>query len=680
MDGTQIFSQSQCPAITRLLGKPAFIGAIVADPGDPTLLPLVGGSWYKATADGAALEYSLLPGDLQVIKYLTADLLLDGTEGCVLALELFEPEAAEGFSLRFGLINQAGARLRIPLEATQQNRWMLEREGAWLKPIVGGKRVDLAKVNRLRITLLRHGTQPVRWCMTAPACWTTEPPKMESCVLPKGPLVDPLGQSTLHNWANKTRSVDEVVARLREQSSSAINHQWPAEYSRYGGALGKQVEATGFFRTHHDGRRWWLVDPEGFLFWSSGVDCVGLGERANCAGLEPALAWRANADGTFREACRDGYYNFLAVNLIRAFGPQTWRDHWWKIAQSQLRNFGFNTVGNWSHWSLARAAKFPYVRPLQIEFPNTPKVFREFPDVFHPHFAQDAAAGAEQLRETVEDPALIGYFLMNEPTWGFAEETPAAGMLYNAAANCETRKALAEFLRRRHGNDAGLAAAWGLNITYISIAINEFKSPLNEVAREDLEAFSAVMVEKLYKTLSEACKKVDPHHLNLGARYYRVPPEWCLEGMKCFDVFSVNAYQKMIPTEAYEAISEKLNVPVLVGEWHFGAYDAGLPATGICAVATQQDRGRAFSYYLETAAASPVCVGVHYFQMYDQSVLGRFDGENYHIGLVDVCNRPYEALAWAARTSHEKMYKIAAGELAPPASTEMPAYLPPLFY
>jgi hypothetical protein len=34
------------------------------------------------------------------------------------------------------------------------------------------------------------------------------------------------------------------------------------------------VEATGFFRTHHDGRRWWLADPEGHRFWSAGACCV----------------------------------------------------------------------------------------------------------------------------------------------------------------------------------------------------------------------------------------------------------------------------------------------------------------------------------------------------------------------------------------------------------------------
>jgi hypothetical protein len=70
-------------------------------------------------------------------------------------------------------------------------------------------------------------------------------------------------------------------------------------------------------------------------------------------------------------------------------------------------------------------------------------------------------------------------------------------------------------------------------------------------------------------------------------------------------------------------------------------------------------------------------VGVHYFILYDQSALGRFDGECYNIGLYDVCNRPYEPLCDAARASHERLYDIATG--AVPPFSNAPEYLPKLF-
>jgi len=94
--------------------------------------------------------------------------------------------------------------------------------------------------------------------------------------------------------------------------------------------------------------------------------------------------------------------------------------------------------------------------------------------------------------------------------------------------------------------------------------------------------------------------------------------------------------------------------------------DVGLPATGVGPrVRTQAERAQAYRYYLETAAQIPHCVGVHHFTHYDQSALGRFDGEAYNIGFYYICNRPYEVLVNAARESHSLMYRIGLGERQP---------------
>jgi len=68
---------------------------------------------------------------------------------------------------------------------------------------------------------------------------------------------------------------------------------------------------------------------------------------------------------------------------------------------------------------------------------------------------------------------------------------------------------------------------------------------------------------------------------------------------------------------------------------------------------------------------------VHWFTLYDQSALGRFDGECYNIGFLDVCNRPYPEMSEAAIVSHERMYEAASGKIKPyEAKLE---YLPKLF-
>ena len=53
------------------------------------------------------------------------------------------------------------------------------------------------------------------------------------------------------------------------------------------------------------------------------------------------------------------------------------------------------------------------------------------------------------------------------------------------------------------------------------------------------------------------------------------------------------------------------------------------------------------------------------YQCYDQFVLGRFDGENYNIGLFDICSRPYQDMASYVKQCSEAMYEIADGTKVP---------------
>jgi len=641
--------------------------------------PLAGATWYTAREVGDGLRYRFPVGTLLDARYLTADMLVDGNRLGVFLLTLQEGEAGRSFGLLFSALNQCSARMRMPLEAVEQNRWRYEREGAWLKPMVTGDRVDLGRVDRITLTVLRKSDRPVRWCMTPLTVASSEPPRIEEPILPQGPLIDALGQSTLHEWPAKSMSHEDVTARLQAQLAAAPDHRWPEGYSRWGGWSGLRFDPTGYFRTHHDGRRWWLVDPEGYAFWSTGMDCVRVDTNAAYEGLETALAWMPDREGEYAAIYEERgtpTINYLAANLIRAFGQEEWYGRWAEIALGELRRMGFNTVANWSDWQIARDAGLPYVRPLSPRWSHVPAVFRDFPDVFAPGFEEDVAAYAEQLADTAGEPALIGYFMMNEPTWGFAKETPAAGMLHNTPS-CASREALAAFCRERYGTDAALAAAWGSSVTFEQVREGPWHAPLSDAAERDLVDFSGVMVERLFEGLSDACRAVDPHHLNLGVRYYTVPPPWAAAGMRHFDVFSMNCYRERVPADETRQIAELLGMPVVVGEWHFGALDVGLPASGIGHVPNQAARGQAYRVYVEDAASQPWCVGVHYFTLYDESALGRFDGENWNIGFVDVCNRPYAPLAAAARATHERLYPVALGELAP--YDDAPAYLPKLF-
>ena len=56
----------------------------------------------------------------------------------------------------------------------------------------------------------------------------------------------------------------------------------------------------------------------------------------------------------------------------------------------------------------------------------------------------------------------------------------------------------------------------------------------------------------------------------------------------------------------------------------------------------------------------PNIVGTHWFQFYDQPSGGRFDGENYQTGLLDIADTPYEEIISACRHIGKSMYQLRA--------------------
>jgi hypothetical protein len=88
-------------------------------------------------------------------------------------------------------------------------------------------------------------------------------------------------------------------------------------------------------------------------------------------------------------------------------------------------------------------------------------------------------------------------------------------------------------------------------------------------------------------------------------------------------------------------------------------------AASLVQVRDQAERGKAYRYYVENAFAMPEMVGTHYFQWADQPSTGRFDGENYNIGLVDVTDRPYPDLVEALKETHRRVLRLHSGQLEP---------------
>lgn len=633
--------------------------------------------WYAAEAAGDTLVYDISEGELAQYKYISFDLYLESLQMAKHTFRLTLKEAGgKVFWQSFALVPHMTARLRLPLSMVDQNILWMRREGGLIKPSIRGERIDINKVSKLELRLERIGAPitPIKWCQTPLVLSVEEPEMLKEPVFPDGPLVDEMGQSRIHDVKNKFHSTEELQQFLIESEQKSDEITAPDHLSEWGGWKGKQLEATGFFRTHYDGTRWWFVDPDGYLFWSSGLDCVRPGLPAPAENMEGAYSWLPERVGEFADARHvkkkgkrgddeNPGINHLRANLIRAFGKEQWHSKWKKMVSGQIKKIGFNTIANWSDCELAQEANIPYVTQLDFNFSQTPLIYKDFPDVYSPTFEEEASRMAEMLRSTVASRALIGYFLQNEAEWAFSKELPAAGMLFTSEGCC-CRDRLAEWLEKKYATEENLSEEWKMSAEFSAIKSGKWKRTLTPQALADLEEFTVLMVDRLYGVVSTCCRKVDPHHLNLGTRFPGEPAPWTLEGMKHVDALSINCYKKKLP-ESFAVLSKKINKPIIIGEWHFGAVDAGLPGMANQMVCTQKERGDAFRIYNEWAAAQWYCIGSHYFRCYDNPTMGRGDGENYNIGFFNVCCHPYEEIVAAAQETHHVLYEVAAGKRAP---------------
>jgi len=578
-----------------------------------------------------------------------------------------ETQEKPRMSAKIGVLPLLKTKVIFPLEHLNGQEIFMKRFPRQLKGTVLGKRMKPGEISK---AIIRFGPYKEPHFMPefeiASIYLSTSLP--ETYPTPEVPLTDQFGQWARKDWSGKIKSDNELKTLFEKQLKDAQTATFPENYSKYGGWKNKKFEATGFFRTHHDGNRWWMVDPDGYAFVSVGIDCIRASASGAVTGQEDLFKWLPDTTKKiYKEVYSDrGEYtlvDFYKTNFIRIFGEE-WKEKWEVITTGQIKSFGINTIANWSDIEYARKAKIPYVLPL-AHFPSTEvKLYRDFPDVFSVEYSENAQKFASQLSDFKNDSYLIGYFLRNEPHWAFGEHDIAFEMFATDQPS-ESKNTFAKWLTLQYASVEDLNKNWNLKLTsFEEITTNVFEEYPSEKAKKDLWRFSEILVAKYVNVPCDEVEKVDPNHLNLGMRYAWISSNLLYKAGERFDAFSINGYGNPGPPQTAD-IARISGKPVMIGEFHFGATDRGLPATGIQGALTQNERAKAYRYYIEHGLARSELIGMHYFQWLDQPIFGRFDGENYNIGFMDICNQPYKELSEAAKITHLKMYEIANGDTKP---------------
>lgn len=492
------------------------------------------------------------------------------------------------------------------------------------------------------------------------------------------PMIDRYGQFRHADWPGKTHSDGDLTKAREAEDADLAARPGPKDWDQYGGWLaGPKLDATGFFRAEKHQGKWWLVDPEGRLFWSHGADCVRTATGATpitdrrhyFAELPGAGSPLAQFLGRGNWAPHGYYqgkgsyetYNFTGANLLRKYGDE-WKRESAAISHRRLRSWGMNTVANWSDEEIYLLRKTPYCvsisardrKPIQ----GSEGYWGQFPDPFDPSFRKslDARMAAEQGK-SAGDPWCIGYFVDNELGWG--DELSLAVAALASPPDQASKKAFLEDLRRKYAAIDKLNAAWGTSHASWEALAEGRTPPDREKAREDLAAFSTRVAEEYFRQSREAVKQVAPQNLYLGCRFAWVNDRAVRAAAKYCDVIGFNKYTDSV---AALRLPEGVDKPAVIGEFHFGALDRGMFHTGLRPVESQEARAAAYAAYVRGALKNPWIVGTHWFQYGDQATTGRPDGENYQIGLADVCDTPYPETIRACREVGYRMYEIRAGK------------------
>jgi len=486
------------------------------------------------------------------------------------------------------------------------------------------------------------------------------------------PFIDPFGQYKYSDWPGKTKSVADMKATYVAESKQLAATPRPASFSKFGGwKNGPQQKGTGRFRTIKKDGKWWFVDPEGYLFFSHGLCCVRttsadtpIGDREHYFENLPPNEGATSQFYGKKSGAPNGYYadkknyatfNFGAYNLSRKYGDD-WEKKAAVMAHKRLAAWGINTIANWSEPSIYRLHKTPHTVNVWVQsrmIEGSKGHWRKFPDPFDPKFATSLRATMEHLKKegNAATPWVLGYFIHNELGWG--STTSLAEAVLTSSASQPAKVVFRKMLEKKYKTVTALNKVWGTDYSSWENLLVSTKPVSKEKAKADLLNFYTLLAEKYFRTCREGVKAVDPQGLYLGCRFSNSNPLAVAAAAKYCDVVSFNKYDT---TPRLAKLPEGFDKPVVIGEFHCGALDRGMLHTGLVAVPDQDARAAAYKHYVFAALDNPLIVGTHWFVYSSQATTGRWDGENYQIGFVDMCDTPYNETVNAARQVGEKLY------------------------
>lgn len=296
-------------------------------------------------------------------------------------------------------------------------------------------------------------------------------------------LLDEFGQNTRIDYAGKVKDLDQLKQASQSELESLQGERLADRSKFHGWKNGPKFEGTGNFRTKKVDGKWWLIDPEGYLYLSTGVDIIRLSnsstitgydfdpskigerdvneiiseddqtlnrvsedaqktrklvsqERANMFNWLPSYEDELGNHFGYRREVQSGplkhgeTFSFYSANLERKYGEtyeRSYMDKWREVTLKRMQDWGFTSLGNWAEQEYYAKKEIPFVAFADIngDYGTVSSGFdfwHPLPDPYDPVFYERALVSAEFVADQIKDsPWCMGIFYDNEQSFGRIE-------------------------------------------------------------------------------------------------------------------------------------------------------------------------------------------------------------------------------------------------------------------
>ncbi|WP_440874119.1 agarase [Thalassotalea sp. PLHSN55] len=333
-------------------------------------------------------------------------------------------------------------------------------------------------------------------------------PKMDKQFLTN--IVDKYGQNAKQDFVGKAHS-DEQIQQEKRAEAKLFASQTIADRSKFSGwASGPKFKATGYFRTEKTNGKWSLIDPEGYIYFASGIANIRLSNTSTMTGYDfpksaieqqsdndvtpedsqglnrapnSAVPQRFNASSVrsdmftwlpeyketlgkhygYRRSAHSGplkkgeTFSFYSANLERKYSNDNpdFMQQWQDVTLKRMKNWGFTSLGNWADPEFYDNTQVPYfangwIRGNYKTVSSGNDFWAPMPDVFDPVFAERADHSAKVVAQEVNNsPWCVGVFIDNEKSFGRPEtkESQYGIVLHTLQRDGKTVPTKAEFTR-----------------------------------------------------------------------------------------------------------------------------------------------------------------------------------------------------------------------------------------